>query len=224
MYNAILTVRRSRSKEPSSGYPAVTDSKALRRNMDAMMPLLRAATVWTDRATSFHGISLRAKCGLASHTDVIAALEGLEWANEESFRPDLAWLKGLTSKQISEWVVVMPQPKASSDSYFNDVGPFGLHGRVCSDGRIRGNSDSSHRLACATAASEKGNTRGYFLLYPVIDKEKIDEVGIGQNNPKGVVMAISLHLPGSSRPSDGRVLTFTTRDASRPTVSMVQGD
>jgi hypothetical protein len=224
MYNAVLTVRRSLSKEPSSGYPAVNDRKALRENIVALGPLLQVATRDIDKSNPYCGISFRSKCGILSHQEVVGALSKLNWANEESFRADLAWLKELGPDRLADWLIVMPQPAKSSLSYFEGSGPFGLHGRVCSDNRIRGNSDSGHRIACRTAADRSKEKRGYFLLYPVIDKERLAAVRQGAHDPNGVVMAVSLQLPGSARPLDGRFLTFTARDSSQPQIAIVDGD
>ena len=43
MRNARLVERRSRTKEPSSGYPLLSNQVALDNNIDAFVPLLKAA-------------------------------------------------------------------------------------------------------------------------------------------------------------------------------------
>jgi hypothetical protein len=226
MYNAQLTERRSLGKEPSSGYPAKKD-KRLAENIKAVLPLMDAVTtsvqILPGDVMTYRGMAFRSKCGVISHAGLLGVLTKLQWANEESFRADLTWLTRLGPKEIDEWVVVLPQPKAGRTASFHGRGPFGLHGRTCTetDGRIRGNSESKHRIAIRDEAAKPGNKTGYVLLYPVADKEDLPTWPDHSENPSEVVMAVSIRLPGSAEPRDGKVLKFQTKDTSKPRYSVI---
>lgn len=227
MYNAVLTVRRSLSKEPSSGYPAVGERSKLQSNIEAMLPVLDAASVVVDesnpaeKGAAWDAVNYRARCGVSSHSEVVDVLGNLTWANFESFRPDLQWLRSLTISDVERWVVVMPQPKAGTRATFLGRGPFGLHGRTCSDdGRIRGNSEPRHRNPLAVAARTPASKTAYLLVYPVYDRKL--KLAPTMDDPSGVVLAISLQLPGSAVPSTAGLLTFVTRDRSRPAYSVLE--
>jgi hypothetical protein len=218
MYNTVLVERRTLRKEPSSGYPGLSAKAALERNVNAFVPILEAA-VGNEVTLTKDKSSFKAFQGTVSHTQMIEVLERLAWAHEDTFGPDLTWLKGLGPDRIVDWNVVLPQQKGRQVR-LRGYGPISLHGRTYEkDGdRLRGNSTSLHREAIENAAKETPLT-GWMLLYPVVHKDR----DIEEDDPDGVVMAIRLQLPGAATPIDRRPLAYRTLDTNKPLYTVVRG-
>ncbi|WP_143267743.1 Z1 domain-containing protein [Amycolatopsis alba] len=218
MYNAVLVERRTGSKEPSSGYPTMREKDALERNVDACVPLLAAAS---DR-TSFSdkgGSSFDAFVGTVSHTDMVAVLSKLTWANPMTFKPDLVWISRLGPDVITDWRVVVPQQRKGRRAVLRGQQAISLHGRAVDDNeRIRGNSTSAHRSAVDALAV--GSTTGKMILYPMVDKNVKVLAGHVETDPSGVVMAIVLRLPGGATKNLG-VLQWQTVDSNKPSYALV---
>lgn len=227
MYNAVLTERRSKTKEPSMGYPSLRDKAALAANVQACKPLLEAAKTeirFSNQAAEGgpgRG-SFLAKAGYVSHRTMIDVLAALKWAHEDAFRADLAWLRSLGPEDISDWRVIMPQVGDYRTATLAGCGPFRLVGRTAIDYRIRGNSTVSHRGAVEEVAQASGSLTGGVLLYPMVEAKKGEKPDLGvEHDPDGVVMAFYFQLPGRVEPQDKRLVTFRTRDASRPAYSVL---
>lgn len=225
MYNAVLEQRRTLAKEPSSGYPALSD-KALQHNVEVFSSLLELAK--DHQIFGAPGFDALVADDV-SHDLVVGVLTQLKWANEDSFRPDLAWIKSLGPDEIAGWRVVLPQQKSGRRARFGNSEPLSLHGRKKEGDKLRGNSTTSHRLALDPLA-DTAERLGIAVIYPVIEvgteasaSVKMDGAGV-EINPNGVVMAIRLKLPGSAEPSDRRILIWKTRDSGKPEYSMVDAD
>jgi hypothetical protein len=218
MYNAVLVERRTLNKEPSSGYPSLSDKEALDNNICACLPLLAAAK---DLKELGSGPMFSAFVGTVTHAEMLDVLGQLKWAHERTFAPDLAWLRGLKNDQIIDWRVVLPQQKGARRARIRGVGPFSLHGRAVEGNHVRGNSTSAHRNALA-AMRVAGSRTGWMLLYPVVPKDG-DPMNAIEQDPADLVMAIRLELPGTAAPTDRRPLVYVTRDSSQPHYSVVDG-
>ncbi|WP_424183985.1 Z1 domain-containing protein [Actinokineospora sp. G85] len=206
MYNARLVERRSPRKEPSSGYPPVANQEALDRNIDAFVPVLRAAK--DHRVLQGGRSSFNALVGSVSHEEMVDVLSRLQWAAEDTFEPDLAWISGLGPEVVDEWQIVMPQQKAGRTADFRGIGVFSIHGRkVDSNGKIRGNAESVHRDAVEKLTQDLPRS-GCLLLYPVMEKEQEAVPLTEEGQPKGVVMALMLQLPTAAVPSDQTPLVY----------------
>ncbi|MEU4442984.1 Z1 domain-containing protein [Actinosynnema sp. NPDC023926] len=222
MYNAVLVERRTLTKEPSSGYPELSRTDVLESNIDACVPLLVAA-VNEGSLVSLRGTT-QGFLGTVTHNKMIAALSKLQWAHEDTFKPDLAWLIGLDEDQIRDWKVVMPQQKGGRRGILRGIGPLSLHGRAldptAGTPRLRGNSTSADRAGVESLKTQNPSS-GVMLLYPVVSTEPDYDPGSVDEDPREVVMAIRLELPGDAAPSDRRPLAYRTQDSGRPPYSVL---
>lgn len=220
MYNARLVERRTQSKEPSSGYPKLTDQAALDNNIDACVPLLRA--VAGNRkliSTGSKGRSFDALTGIVTPEQMVEVLERLQWATPDTFAPDLAWIRALPKEQLDSWLVVMPQADKHVAN-FRGVGDFSVHGRkVEPSHKIRGNSESVHRNA-VRGLGETNPTRGCAIVYPVMKTERETPLE-NDGYPTGVVMAFALQLSKGALPVDHRPLVYQVVDHSKPLYAIV---
>lgn len=220
MYNAVLVERRTLNKEPSSGYPSLTDESALQHNIDSCVPLLAAAK--GREKLSAGGTKFDAYVGTVRHEVMLDVLGKLRWAHEHTFGPDFNWIRGLGRDRITDWNIVIPQQKSGRFAKLRGLGPYSLHGRAVEGDHVRGNSASVHRSAL-DSLKESGPRTGCMLLYPVVDKEASEQNGGIEIDPSGVVMALRLELPGTATPTDYRPLAYVTRDSTRPLYSVVRG-
>ncbi len=129
MYNAELAERRTLKKEPSSGYPSLSDKAALEQNIDACVPLLQAALA-ERRTITFEKSKFEAFTGTLSHQDMVKVLGNLRWAHDHTFAPDVAWLKGLGPDCVKNWRILLPQQQSGIVASFRGLGPLSLHGRA----------------------------------------------------------------------------------------------
>ncbi|MGW5515900.1 Z1 domain-containing protein [Nocardia africana] len=222
MRNAELVERRTLSKEPSSGYPAISNQALLDANIDACIPLLRAAAKSVQFPTT--GQPFDALTGLVTHEQMVEVLKKLAWKEPKHFAADLAWIATLPSEVVREWQIVMPQQKNRTKVNIRGVGNYSLHGRVVDPkGYIRGNADSMHRKACDHQVASTEHT-GFALLYPVIDKTATAEEIADDGYPQGVVMAFSLRLPLAAAPKDRNPLVYRVKNRAMPKYAIVDTD
>ncbi|MBB2944602.1 hypothetical protein FB565_004335 [Actinoplanes lutulentus] len=210
-----LVERRSRSKEPSSGYPTLTESAKLKNNITAVTPLLRAAST-PENLTTATGRRFDALTGRVTQAEMVKALKQLQWRHDDTFKPDLAWIEGLGEEHIDHWIVVLPQSKRRIT--IRGLGEFSLHGRKIENDSVRGNSESLHREALASLADRTSMT-ACVILYPVIDKERGNEVLIEGEWPEGVVMALRLELPERALPVGTKPLIYKSVVKRLPTAN-----
>jgi hypothetical protein len=210
MYNAVLEERRTLTKEPSSGYPGTSNKAALKRNINAFVSVM-AAAAGNEKTYSWGKSSFRALVAGVSHDEMLAVLSQLEWAHEDTFRPDLKWLEKLGPDRVRDWEVVFPQ-QGGLAATFRGSGPFSLHRRTADGDRVRGNATSLHRYAVDDAMKGKPLT-GSLLVYPVVARNAQD---VPAEDPADVIMAIRLALPAGARPINTGPLRYTARDSSKP--------
>ncbi|MGW4112639.1 Z1 domain-containing protein [Actinosynnema sp. NPDC004786] len=219
MYNARLVERRTRTKEPSSGYPLLTDQAALDHNIDAFVPLLKAArhvTSLTDGRRSFETF-----LGEVSHEDMVSVLRDLKWATPETFAADLAWIASLPKELIDRWDVMFPQQKTGKRVNLRGIGEFTVHGRTTlGDHSIRGNSETAHRVAIAGIPG-RTPTSGCAIVYPVMRKDKLKLDIATDGHPTGVVMAFRLQLPDGTLPLDRKPLVYQVAIPDKPYYALV---
>jgi hypothetical protein len=209
MHLGELVERRTLTKEPSSGYPDLDDQEALDHNIDACVPLLRAAKdrdILTSEKGSYHVLR-----GTVPQADMIDVLSRMTWAKEDTFDSDLKWMSKLPDRAVENWIVLMPQLQTREPVNFRDEGLFTIHGRkVEPKGRIRGNSESAHRPAVDKLLADRPRT-GCVLLYPVMDVDHVRDYVPRDGRPQGVVMALRLQLPIEAAPADRRPLVYQVR-------------
>jgi hypothetical protein len=220
MHNARLVERRTPNKEPSSGYPDISDQEALNRNIDACVPLLKAmpenSTIISNAKGAFAGL-----VGTVNHETMIGVLEKLTWANADTFDPDYAWIASLPAHVLKEWRVIFPQQKKRKRVNLRGVGDFSIHGRkVERHVRIRGNAESLHRDVIDELSLTTPNT-GYALVYPIMDADKVNDAIPTDGYPQGVVMAFRLRLPGAATPTDRQPLIYKVHVRSKPLYAIV---
>ena len=214
MYNAVLFQRRTADKEPT-GYPRLSNHQALADNTRAFAPILRAATAQAISTIEHDGRTFKAyQCEL-NHRDIVGVLRRLRWDNDECFKADLAWLETLTIDQLGRWLVLLPQLKKNPRlARIEGMGPFSLHPRAGLD-YLGVKTTVDDRRAIEALVRNTGSTRGGMLVYPMVPT-KFEPVRNADVDPGSLVMAFRLTLPQSASPSDGRLVTFVTRDKSRP--------
>jgi Z1 domain len=213
MYNAVLAQRRTSDKEPT-GYPRLSDHKALARNTQAFMPLLQAASIEPARLVTHRGRTFETFETEVAHVDVLQVLRALTWDNEECFKADLAWLETLTSDELDRWLVWLPQLKNPRTAKIGGLGPFSLHTRAGAD-YLSVKTTVDDRWAIEARIRTPESRSGGMLIYPMIPNgfQHLPGTDI---DPGALVMAFRLELPESAAPADGRLVTFVARDSSRP--------
>jgi hypothetical protein len=213
MYNAVLSQRRTRDKEPT-GYPRLSDKAALASNTKAFIPVLTAATENPPVTLTHDGRKFEAfQCELP-HADILTVLKSLRWDNEECFRADLAWLDTLQDNEVDRWIVQMPQlkKKTTQQARIGGYGPFSLHPRAGAD-YLNVKTTVDDRREIEALVRKPGSTRGGMLVYPMI---KSGAAEISADIPQSdLVMAFRLTLPLTAAPADGRLVTFRVRDKTR---------
>jgi hypothetical protein len=223
MYNVELVERRSPGigLEPT-GYPE--DTVALRSNTEAFLPLIEAASDCVTLRSSVRG-TYPARVGTVSHSELLDVLGVLQWAEDERFAADLRWLKRLGPDMIEDWAVIFPQHARDGEAaqILLGHGPLSLFSRQRRRSPFFGAiSDPKHRkaasriigigteLADPEADKLARCKRGAIILYPVI--ENVPPV-VPEIDPGQVVMAFRLLAPADATISDGRLVTFKTKDS-----------
>ncbi|AHI01000.1 Z1 domain-containing protein [Kutzneria albida] len=220
MYNAELVQKRTKTKEPSSGYPSLDDQDALDQNIDACVPLLKAAATLTTLRAGTR--SFDALTGTVSHQVMVNVLRSLTWATPDTFAPDLAWIATLSDEVIDHWDVMLPQRKTRKPMNIRGVGMFTVHGRkVEHDISIRGNSESLHRQAIDELPGRTARS-GCVILYPVMSNDDLKKNDIADDGyPKRLVMALMLQLPDAAIPDDHRPLVYRVKSPDKPHYAIV---
>jgi hypothetical protein len=229
MFNAQLVERRSPGAplEPV-GYPEVREK--IGANTRAFEPLIACAS--TDTRFKYVGkagvIPYDARVGKAPHDQVVNVLEKLVWLPDDYFEPDLNWLKGLKPDEVDDWVVLLPQHTAKgARATIMGHGPLSVFVRNRRRGTLFGAiSDPKHRFSARRIAGAiesigdvsadelHGPRTGALLVYPVVEVEKEAEIPT-ELQPEQVVTAFVAVAPMTTRPSDGRLVTFVVRDKDR---------
>jgi hypothetical protein len=212
MYNARVEQRRTPTKEPSSGYPLVSDKTSLKHNTEAFLPLLKVAVNYPEIMDDSSARPLEVLSTQITNERLTAILSQLQWAKEDSFRPDLNFLRQAGPDRIADWHVVLPQLKdREAQVTIAGVGPLSVHRRRVVNGKLQAKSQPADRSLVQSIANRPGSTRGGMLLYPMVPKNKPLE---GKLSSSDVVMAFTLFLPQASGATDGRLITWTTKDLS----------
>ena len=166
MYNAVLAQRRTSDKEPT-GYPRLSDHKALARNTHAFKPLLEAASIKPARWVTHNSRTFETFECEVPHADVLQVLRALTWDNEECFKADLAWLETLTKDELDRWLVWLPQLKNPRTAKIDELGPFSLHTRAGVE-YLNVKTTVDDRWAIEAQMRVPGSTRGGMLIYPMV--------------------------------------------------------
>ncbi|GAA3112968.1 hypothetical protein GCM10020001_034970 [Nonomuraea salmonea] len=222
----MLAERRTPNKEPRSGYPNLSDRADILHNVEQFRPVLARAIARGRVALSQDRDGHEAWACLYSHRQLLEMFNRLRWSNATSFNADLAWLNTLEDEHIEDWQIFLPQLK--SDEYKANVlglGPFSLHRRAAPNGILEGRSTlfgraDAEKVARPPKPASKSR-RGALLLYPMIAKDKAPRIVAGEVDPGEVVMAFRMVVPTAALPNDGPLVTFTTKDSSRPSAAIV---
>ncbi|GGK04515.1 hypothetical protein GCM10011583_40360 [Streptomyces camponoticapitis] len=218
MYNARVEQRRTPMKEPSSGYPIVSDETSLDQNTREFLPLLSSA-VANPEVVDLEGRPVSVLSTQMSNEDLVSILSQLQWAKEDSFRPDLNYLRQAKPDMIADWHVVLPQLKGlDAQVTIEGVGPLSVHRRRVINGKLQAKSQPADRSLIQPIANRPGSTRGGMLLYPMVPRDAPVQ---GKLSASNVVMAFTLILPQASGATDGKLITWTTKDSSLPGYALV---
>ncbi|QFZ74296.1 hypothetical protein GFH48_14460 [Streptomyces fagopyri] len=218
MYNARVEQRRTPMKEPSSGYPLISDGTSLQDNTQAFLPLLSSA-VDHPEVIDLDGRPVNVLSTQLTNEELVSILSQLHWAKEDSFRPDLNFLRQAKPDAIADWHVVLPQLKGQDTQVvIGGVGPLSVHRRRVINGKLQAKSQPADRSLVQPIANRAGSTRGGMLLYPMAPKDATVQ---GELSTSEVVMAFTLFLPQASGATDGKLITWTTKDDSLPSYALV---
>jgi hypothetical protein len=236
MWNAKLAEKRSpgRSLEPVaySDKPA-----AMAHNTSKVwVPLLARLTEKTEFLTPGTGKTYQAQYAVVRPSDLVGALQKIRWLDDDTFQPDLEWLRGLSSEQLSAWIVYVPeQTGAGSRRTIGGQGPFSIFTRQRSRGGVgalRVASEERHRNAARRIAGLAigevptdiddaeatrlhhlaGPAPGAMIVYPTtVSKEIPGEPG-GAIDPEVVTVAFHMVTPTSTAPRNGKLILWRTVD------------
>lgn len=236
MYNARLVERRSPGErlEPV-GYPDRPDDTE--HNTRTLEPLLRIAT--SDGAFAYAATTsqrdYRGLYGTMDHGPLVGLLSELRWLPEDHFSADLAWLQGLQSQQIEDWVVILPQhARSGAWSTVLGHGPISVFRRERRRATLFGAiSDPKHRSAAGRIAGVGDQLadplteelhrerRGAVLVYPVVEIPEAEDVP-DELRPSEVVIAFVLVAPTSTGSPDQPLVRFVVRDDTRADEPIVE--
>jgi hypothetical protein len=235
MWNAKIAEKSS----PGEGVEKVAypDSAAkIRQNTQVWQPILAAADQQMAFRVSEKTTTFEAKFATVSHRDMLDVLGRLIWLSDETFSPELAWLRSLRPDQLSQWVVMLPQqsnPKTRRTIL--GCGPFTIFPRRRTPtGSFRVISEYPHRYAAMRIAGIETGTEdpaadklaasqtGAIIVYPVIDQNyRMDEVPDGPIEPDKVTIGFHMVTPFSAAPADGKLIKWVTVDSTRPQAIVV---
>lgn len=253
MWNARLVERSSPGEgmEPVAfPYPGTSGSRHTLDNNRLWLPVLAAATETAEfrtvRAGKIDGVStiqatnslFEARIATVGHGQMIDILGNLAWSKEDTFLPELTWLRSLRSDQLDRWIVMFPFETSTKGTVQNilEHGPFGIFQRkwTTTKGSQRAVSESRHRNAAnriaglSTPVPDPAADRlhepatGALIVYPSVeDKERSGERPVPNNK---ITLAFHAVTPMSTRPSNGRLIRWRTRDSSNPTAIVVYSD
>ncbi|MFF3960805.1 Z1 domain-containing protein [Streptomyces griseorubiginosus] len=217
MYNARVEQRRTPMKEPGN-YPLISEKTSLKRNTEAFLPLLSAAVAHPE-VCDLDGRPVNVLSTQVTNETLVSMLARLHWAKEDSFRPDLNYLRQATPDMIADWHVILPQLKGQDAQVSIDgIGPLSVHRRRVINGKLQAKSQPADRSLVQPIANHPGSTRGGMLLYPMVPKDADVQ---GELSSSDVVMAFTLFLPQASGATDGKLITWTTKDDSLPSYALV---
>ncbi|MEU4034468.1 Z1 domain-containing protein [Streptomyces collinus] len=218
MYNARIEQRRTPMKEPSSGYPLISDGTSLQNNTRAFLPLLSSAVAHPE-VLDLDGRPFNILSTRLTNEELVSILSQLRWGKEDSFRPDLNFLRQAKPDLIADWHVVLPQLKGQDAQVtIEGVGPLSVHRRRVINGKLQAKSQPADRSLVQPIANRAGSTRGGMLLYPMVPK---DAAAQGELSLSDVVMAFTLFLPQASGATDRKLITWATKDDSLPDYALV---
>jgi hypothetical protein len=249
MWNARL-VERSSPGEPMEpvAYPFPDDKRRMdmtRRNNERWQPVLAAAvarTVDFQSVRSVKGVSgwqatrtkFDAFVATMDHNQMVEILAALEWGGEDTFQPDVTWLRGLRSDQMNQWVVYLPQQSTEKGvkQQIRGLGPFSVFQRAWTPnkGSLRVVSELRHRNAAyriagldtlvpdAAADLLHAPATGALILYPTVSKEHMQLNPIPDHR---ITIGFHLVTPTSTMPLNGKLIKWQARDNSDPTAVVV---
>jgi hypothetical protein len=250
MWNARLVERSSPGEgmEPVAfPYPGSAGSKQTLANNRLWLPVLAAATekakFRTVRTAKIDGVSViqetnsqfETRIARVRHGQMVDILRQLTWNKEDTFQPELTWLRGLRTDQLNQWIVIFPfesSNKAITQKIL-EHGPFSIFQRrwTANQGSQSAVSESRHRNAAnriaglttpvpdPTADALHEPATGALLVYPSIETKK--GLGPGPLPENMITLAFHAVTPMSTRSLNGRLIRWRTRDSSNPTAIIV---
>lgn len=251
MWNARL-VERSSPGEPMEpvAFPYPYTSAGARDtlyNNRLWLPVLATADevvkFRTVRAAKVNDVSViqesstyyDARITTVAHPQMLEILGELRWNGTDTFRPELAWLRGLRTDQLNRWVVIFPLQSSGKDTNQKILGhgPFTVVQRTwtVSKGSVRAVSETRHRNAAnriaglsTTVADPAADqlhepVTGAVIIYPSVENKKT--FGEDPVPDDRITMAFHLVTPMSTMPLNGKLIKWQTLNNNDPTAVVV---
>jgi len=247
MWNAQLAEKRSPG-QPMEPVAYAKEPKAMGENVQRWLPILAKLDQSTPFVVPGARTHYQADYGVIKPAELLAVLRKIEWLVPGNFGPDLAWLSGLSTAQLQQWVVFVPrQTNTLSLRTIDGVGPFSIFNRkrtgtgalaVASEGRHR---NAAYRIAgLPIPATEPGRppkeiwdpeadrlrtllgeATGAMVLYPTTVADPLPGATDGPIEPESLTMAFHMITPSTTAPTDGRLTLWRTKDSSKPQAVVV---
>ncbi|MDG4760303.1 Z1 domain-containing protein [Micromonospora sp. WMMD710] len=236
MWNAKLVLKSSPGQpmEPVA-FPSVASK--MKHNLEQWEPLLAAAA---QRSVKFAvpgaKTTYEARVAVVSHAALLAVLGNLKWLADDTFQPELAWLRRLSDDQLARWVVLLPQQtRSTTRRLVAGQGPFSIfeRQRTSSSASFRVFSEERHRNAAmriagvdtATPDSKAdalgdGST-GAIILYPTVEKGNLSGSEGQAIEDEKTTIGFHLVTPSTTVPAGGKLMHWVTVDKTNPYALLV---
>jgi hypothetical protein len=227
MWNARL-VEKSYPGEPMEPVAHPSSPAVIRRNTQLWEPVLASATEVVSFRVTNSSSTFNASVAVVRHQDMLAILGGLTWLFQETFQPELTWLRSLSPEQLNQWVVIIPhhQRAAGDRRTLLGHGPFSMFQRTrpTTKGAFKAFSDKAHRnaayrIAGVSGAHEDlqadklaGPATAAIIVYPSVENTPDGSQG-DAIDPAKVTLGFHVITPLSSAPTDGRLIKWTVIDS-----------
>ncbi|WP_406077242.1 Z1 domain-containing protein [Micromonospora sp. NBC_00858] len=230
MWNAKLVLKSSPGK-PMEPVAFPSTASKMRHNIEQWKPLLAAADRTVRFAVPGASTTYEAEIAVISHAALLTVLGNLEWLADDTFQPELAWLRRLSADQLARWVVLLPQQtRTSTRRVVAGHGPFSIfeRRRTSSGASFRVFSEERHRNAAMRIAGVetatpdpgadglRGESTGAIILYPTVERDNLDR---GQDDAiadEKVTIGFHLVTPPSTVPAGGKLMHWVTVDKTNP--------
>ncbi|MCG5451012.1 Z1 domain-containing protein [Micromonospora hortensis] len=236
MWNAKLIMKSSPGK-PMEPVAFPTSTTKIKHNLEQWKPLLAAAT---QRTTGFAvpGAKTTYEAGVAvvSHAALLTVLGNIKWLADDTFQPELAWLRQLRPDQLARWVVLVPQQtRSTTRRVVAGHGPFSVfeRQRTSSGASFRVFSEDRHRNAATRIAGVdtsipdpgadalRGEATGSIILYPTVERDNLDGNQNEVISSEKITIGFHLVTPLSAAPAGGKLMHWVTLDRANPRALVV---
>lgn len=238
MWNARL-VEKSAPGEPMEPVAYANKPTSMKHNTEVWLGLLSSATKEARFPVADARTGYDVRYAVVEHQAVLATLQDLKWMSEDTFQPELAWLRGLSPQQLAQWVVYVPyQTRATTRRTINGQGPYSIFSRarsstgalkVASEGRHRGAAERIAGIRPLDADDDRWApvqelaepAKGVLIVYPTTESKVVPGTEAGPIAPELVTIAFHMVTPMSTAPKDGKLIKWVTRDGGNPRAVVV---